>query len=83
MNSSVTMHEFTVEQEQAKGIEVGDDIQLCTTLTDVAEDSDKKYSSFKTFKVIELKLERKEGGIIIGTIKVANKEEYEKWCTQE
>jgi len=82
MNNSITTHEFTVEQEKAKEIEVGDDIELCTKVEDVEEGSDRKYSSFKTFKVIELKLERKEGGVIIGTIKVANKEEYEKWCKQ-
>jgi len=83
MNTHIETHEFTIKQEKAKELEVGDDIELRTPLEDASKSPDNKDSLIKTFKVLEIKFERKEGGVVIATIDVADKKVYEQWCTEE
>lgn len=82
MNEKISMHSFTVEKEKADRMEVGDTVELCLQPSDIAEGTDHPRESFRTFIITERKMQKHESGTILAEIKVADKDEYEKWCKQ-
>lgn len=82
MNEKITMKQFTVDKEKADRMEVGDTVSLCLHPSDVAEGTEDPKETFRTFTITEIKMRKHESGAILAEIKVADKEEYEKWCKQ-